>query len=62
MSNRTKSGICILIWGFTMWYLETAFFGFNMMPGSIAELVADGIVSSAQLLGIYLIFTKKQSV
>jgi len=43
-----------------MWYLETAFFGFNMMPGSIAELVADGIVSSAQLLGIYLIFTKKQ--
>ena len=60
MSNRTKSGIYILIWGFTMWYLETAFFGFNMMPGSIAELVADGIVSSAQLLGIYLIFTKKQ--
>lgn len=33
-----------IVWiGVVWWYLETQYFGWNPMPRSLAELVADGV-------------------
>lgn len=33
----------IAVLGILWWYMETSYFGWNMAPGSVAELFADGM-------------------
>lgn len=33
------------------WHVETKFFGWNMAPGSVAELYADGLVLLGATIG-----------
>lgn len=43
MSLDAKPNLPIFIIGFIWWLMETAHFGWNPIPGSNAELFADGL-------------------
>ena len=42
----SRVNLPIIVIGIIWWYMETKYFGWNTVPGSVSELFADGMALS----------------
>lgn len=55
MNKRFLTGIYIFIAAWAFGIVETGYFGWNLLPKSVAEAICDAISSIGSLYGVFII-------